>query len=184
VSGNKAKALHSLADVAFSGGLPGPRQLAKLDSRELIKILTPIRGIGVWTVQMLLIFRMGRGDVWPVDDYGVRKGVQIAHKMAEIPTPKQLIALSEKLWTPHLSLAALYFWRIADLSKVPKAAKVVDEIKTAKAAKILNPTKTPVFAKKQPVKEVPVAIVKSKVALPAGKAPAKNVVEKKRVKAL
>jgi len=124
VSGNKAKALHSLADVAFSGGLPGPRQLAKLDNVELIKMLTPIRGVGPWTVQMLLIFRMGRGDVWPVDDFGVRKGVQIAHKMAEMPTPKELVALSEKLWAPHLSLAALYFWRIADLSRAPKTAKV------------------------------------------------------------
>ncbi len=134
VSGNKAKALHSLADVAFSGGLPGPRQLAKLDNSELIKILTPIRGIGAWTVQMLLIFRMGRADVWPVDDFGVRKGVQIAHKMAEMPTPKALAALSEKLWAPHLSLAALYFWRIADLSKLPKAVKQAPAVKVTKAA--------------------------------------------------
>lgn len=124
VSGNKAKALQSLADVAFSGGLPGPRQLAKLDNNALVKTLTLIRGVGEWTVQMLLIFRMGRSDVWPADDFGVRKGVQIAHKMAEMPTPKEMVALSEKLWTPHLSLAALYFWRIADLSKVPKIANV------------------------------------------------------------
>jgi|GEM_PF-163677 len=138
VSGSKAKALHSLADVAFSGGLPGPRQLAKLDNHELIKMLTSIRGVGTWTVQMLLIFRMGRGDVWPVDDFGVRKGVQIAHKMAEMPTPKALVALSEKLWTPHLTLAALYFWRIADLSKVPKAAIV----------KLVSADKAPVSAEK------------------------------------
>lgn len=134
VSGNKAKALHSLADVAFSGGLPGPRQLTKLDNSELIKMLTPIRGIGAWTVQMLLIFRMGRHDVWPVDDFGVRKGVQIAHKMTEMPTPKALAALSEKLWAPHLSLAALYFWRIADLNKLPKAVKSAPVVKVAKAA--------------------------------------------------
>ena len=135
VSGNKAKALHSLADVAFSGGLPGPRQLAKFDNSELIKMLTPIHGIGAWTVQMLLIFRMGRGDVWPVDDFGVRKGVQIAHKMLDMPTPKELVALAEKLWAPHLSLAALYFWRIADLSKLPKAAKVPAKAVAKLAAK-------------------------------------------------
>lgn len=181
VSGNKAKALHSLADVAFSGGLPGPRQLAKLDNSELIKMLTPIRGIGTWTVQMLLIFRMGRSDVWPVDDFGVRKGVQIAHKMAEMPTPKELVALSEKLWTPHLSLAALYFWRIADLSKPTKAAKVGDQIKTAQAAKDLKPAKTPAVAKKQLLKEVVGAVGKSKLALPVRKAPAKKVLAKKRV---
>ena len=155
VSGNKAKALHSLANVAFSGGLPGPRQLAKLDNSELIKMLTPIRGIGAWTVQMLLIFRMGRGDVWPVDDFGVRKGVQIAHKMAEMPTPKELIALSEKLWTPHLSLAALYFWRIADLSKAPKIAKVVEVSKVAKVANV------PAVAKRPSVKHA-VTITKAK----------------------
>ncbi len=175
VSGNKAKALHSLANVAFSGGLPGPRQLAKLDNSELIKMLTPIRGIGAWTVQMLLIFRMGRGDVWPVDDFGVRKGVQIAHKMAEMPTPKELVALSEKLWTPHLSLAALYFWRIADLSKPTKAAKV-DAVKVAKPAKIAS-----ALVKKPLTKEAAV-VIKAKTLLPpvpAKAVPAKAVPAKK-----
>ena len=146
VSGNKAKALQSLADVAFSGGLPGPRQLSKLDNTALIKMLTPIRGVGVWTVQMLLIFRMGRGDVWPADDFGVRKGVQIAHKMAEMPTPKEMVALSEKLWTPHLSLAALYFWRIADLSKVPnlnKASRAANVKEVGKADKALAVAEKP-----------------------------------------
>ena len=142
VSGNKAKALHSLADVAFSGGLPGPRQLSKLDNTALIKMLTPIRGVGAWTVQMLLIFRMGRSDVWPADDFGVRKGVQIAHKMAQMPTPKEMLALAEKLWTPHLSLAALYFWRIADLSKVSKAVNVKDG-KPDKADKTLASAEKP-----------------------------------------
>ena len=169
VSGNKAKALHSLADVAFSGGLPGPRQLAKLDNSELIKMLTPIRGIGAWTVQMLLIFRMGRSDVWPVDDFGVRKGVQIAHKMAEMPTPKELAALSEKLWAPHLSLAALYFWRIADLSKPPKAAKL-NVRKVAKAVKV------PALAKKSSAKAT-LTIIKAKALLPS--TPAKAVSVKK-----
>ncbi len=150
VSGNKAKALHSLADVAFSGGLPGPRQLAKLDNSELIKILTPIRGIGAWTVQMLLIFRMGRGDVWPVDDFGVRKGVQIAHKMTEMPTHKDLVALAAKLWAPHLSLAALYFWRIADLSKAAKTTKVATVAKVV-AAKVAKPANSPVLAKEPPI---------------------------------
>jgi DNA-3-methyladenine glycosylase II len=119
VSGNKAKALHSLADVAFSGGLPGPRQLMKLDKDVLIKMLSAIHGIGAWTVQMLLIFRLGRADIWPVDDFAVRKGVQIAHKMATMPTPKELSAMAEKHWAPHLTLAALYFWRITDLAKQP-----------------------------------------------------------------
>ncbi len=179
VSGNKAKALHSLADVAFSGGLPGPRQLIKFDNSELIKMLTPIHGIGAWTVQMLLIFRMGRGDVWPVDDFGVRKGVQIAHKMAEMPTPKELAALSEKLWAPHFSLAALYFWRIADLSKPPKAAKV-------DVVKVVNAVKVPALAKKPPTKAAP-TIIKAKALLPCTLAKAVSVKKapaKKRAVAL
>ena len=178
VSGNKAKALHSLADVAFSGGLPGPRQLAKLDNSELIKMLTPIRGIGAWTVQMLLIFRMGRSDVWPIDDFGVRKGVQIAHKMAEMPTPKALAALSEKLWAPHLSLAALYFWRIADLSKVPKAVKPPPVVKVAKAIVLPVITKKP-LALAKPALQLKLIGAKKSAAV-VKKLPTKNISAKKR----
>lgn len=177
VSGNKAKALHSLANVAFSGGLPGPRQLAKLDNSEVIKMLTPIRGIGAWTVQMLLIFRLGRSDVWPIDDFGVRKGVQIAHNLAEMPSPKEMSALSETLWAPHLSLAALYFWRIADLNKVPKAAKV----KTSAAPTDIETAQTPVARKKSSKLPAP-TVLRAKKSM-AKKGVAKKSMAKKKTTA-
>jgi DNA-3-methyladenine glycosylase II len=122
VSANKAKALQSLAQAAIAGQVPSARQIPKLSNEALIDALVAIRGIGTWTVQMLLIFRLGRTDVWPIDDFGVRKGVQIAHEMAEMPSPKILLKMTEKHWSPHLTLAALYFWRIADLHK-PGAVK-------------------------------------------------------------
>lgn len=117
VSSNKAKALASLANFALSGHLPGPRQIANMSNDALVERLSEIRGIGAWTVQMLLLFRLGREDVWPVDDFGVRKGVQIAHAMVEMPSAKALKQMAEQLWKPNYSLAALYFWRIADLDK-------------------------------------------------------------------
>ena len=89
----------------------------------MIDALVPLRGIGVWTVQMLLIFRLGRKDVWPVDDFGVRKGVQIAHGMEAMPSAKELRAMSDRFWQGQFTLAALYFWRIADLQKSVGASK-------------------------------------------------------------
>jgi DNA-3-methyladenine glycosylase II len=117
VSGNKTKALKSLAEHALGGLLPDVKALGKMRNDDIIAALTPVRGIGRWTVEMLLIFRLGRSDVLPVDDFGVRRGIQIAHGLAEMPAPKSLHALGEKKWAPHLTLASLYFWRIADLSK-------------------------------------------------------------------
>lgn len=118
VSANKAKALASLAAFALAGNLPGPRQMTSLSNDALIARLSEIRGIGAWTVQMLLLFRLGRSDVWPSDDFGVRKGVQVAHELAELPSAKRVKEMAETLWKPNYSLAALYFWRIADLHKV------------------------------------------------------------------
>lgn len=146
VSANKAKALASLAAFALAGHLPGPRQLASMGNEELIERLSEIRGIGPWTVQMLLLFRLGRTDVWPIDDFGVRKGVQIAHSMAEMPSAKVVKEMAERLWKPNYSLAALYFWRVADLQKdlaKPKAGANLSE--TAK--KPLAKPKTQVAAK-------------------------------------
>jgi DNA-3-methyladenine glycosylase II len=119
VSGNKAKALLSLAEADIAGQLPKTRQIAKMTNAALIDALVPLRGIGAWTVQMLLIFRLGREDVLPVDDFGVRKGVQIAHGLQAMPSAKDLTRLSESYWTNQQTLAALYFWRIADLHKKP-----------------------------------------------------------------
>lgn len=117
VSGNKAKALKSLADHALAGALPGPRQITKMPNQTLIDTLLPIRGVGRWTVEMLLMFRLGRTDVLPVDDLGVRNGAKLVHELPEMPKPKALAALGEQFWAPHYTLASLYLWRVVELAK-------------------------------------------------------------------
>lgn len=122
VSGNKARALRDLAARASQGEVPAPRELALLHHDEIIERLTAVRGIGRWTVEMLLMFRLGRPDLLPVDDLGVRKGAQVLDRLDEMPKPKQLAERGEK-WGPYRTLAGLYLWRIADsqVAEKPKA---------------------------------------------------------------
>ncbi len=118
-SGAKAAALHDLAAKAQGGVVPTARQLAKLSDDEIVERLTVVRGVGRWTVEMLLMFRLGRPDVWPVDDFGVRNGYRIAYGLADMPTPKQLMPLGEP-FTPWRSSAAWYLWRAADAEKAAR----------------------------------------------------------------
>ncbi len=113
VSGNKLLALRDLAVRERRGEIPTLRQMSVLDNDAIVAALTPVRGIGRWTVEMMLIFRLGRADVLPVDDLGIRKGVQVLDKLDEMPTPKELLARGER-WAPFRSYASLYLWRIAD----------------------------------------------------------------------
>ena len=116
VSGNKLLALRDLASREAQGGIPTLRQMSTMDDAAITDALVPIRGIGKWTVEMMLIFRLGRPDVFPVDDLGVRKGAQLVDKADEMPTPKQLLARGDR-WAPYRTYASLYLWRIADLAK-------------------------------------------------------------------
>jgi len=120
VSGNKALALRDLVARAEHGEVPAQRQLSALHHDEIIERLTAVRGIGRWTVEMLLMFRLGRPDILPVDDLGVRKGAQVLDKLEEMPKPKELALRGEK-WGPYRTLAGLYLWRIADSLAAPKA---------------------------------------------------------------
>ncbi|MFC6839873.1 DNA-3-methyladenine glycosylase family protein [Xanthomonas theicola] len=113
VSGNKALALRDLARREAAGEIPGLRQMATMHQDAIVAALLPIRGIGRWTVEMLLLFRLGRPDLLPVDDLGVRKGAQRVDTLALAPTPKQLLARGER-WGPYRSYASFYLWRIAD----------------------------------------------------------------------
>ena len=83
---------------------------------EIIARLTEVRGVGRWTVEMLLIFQLGRENVLPVDDFGVRSGFRVAYKKRELPTPKELLKFGER-WHPHATTAAWYLWRTADAAK-------------------------------------------------------------------
>ena len=110
----KTAALKDLAAKTIDGTVPAMRALAKLSDDAIVERLTVIRGIGRWTVEMLLIFRLGRRDVLPVDDYGVRKGLQRALRTKELPTRAQLAERGER-WRPYRSAASWYLWRACEL---------------------------------------------------------------------
>ena len=115
VSGNKLLALRDLALRESNGAIPSLRQMSTLDNDAIIAALVPIRGIGRWTVEMMLMFRLGRPDVLPVDDLGIRKGAQVVDKVEGMLAPKALIERGER-WGPYRTYASLYLWRIADAS--------------------------------------------------------------------
>ena len=109
----KTAALKDLAAKTIDGTVPTGRALIRMNDDEIITRLTAVRGIGRWTVEMLLLFDLGRPDVWPVDDYGVRKGFAKTFGRRKLPTSKQLMKFGEK-WRPYRSAAAWYFWRALD----------------------------------------------------------------------
>ncbi len=116
LSQNKMLALRDLAGKTLDGTLPDLHALQVLDNETIIERLSSVRGIGRWTVEMLLMFNLGRPDVLPVDDFGVRKGYMLAFNQREMPTPKQLQAYGER-WAPYRSVASWYLWRAADQAK-------------------------------------------------------------------
>jgi 3-methyladenine DNA glycosylase/8-oxoguanine DNA glycosylase len=113
LSGNKQLALRDLANKVLDGTLPEMNELHAIDNEAIIETLTQVRGIGRWTVEMLLIFRLGRPDVLPVDDFGVRKGFMLLHGHADMPAPKALKAHGE-IWAPYRTVASWYLWRAAE----------------------------------------------------------------------
>ena len=113
LSGSKTAALKDLAAKTLDGTVPTGRALARMSDEEIIERLTQVRGIGRWTVEMLLLFELGRLDVWPVADYGVQKGFVKTFGRRKLPTQKQFLKIGEK-WRPYRSVAAWYFWRAID----------------------------------------------------------------------
>jgi len=113
VSGNKLLALRDLAAREERGEIPTLRRMATLDNDAIIAALVPVRGIGRWTVEMMLMFRLGRPDVLPVDDLGIRKGAQRVDRLDEMLKPKELLERGER-WGPYRTYASLYLWKIAD----------------------------------------------------------------------
>jgi len=116
LSRNKIAALKDLAAKTIDGTVPSSRAIIRMSDEEIIARLITVRGIGRWTVEMLLLFDLGRPDVWPVDDYGVRKGFAKTFGRRKLPTPKELMKFGEK-WRPYRSVAAWYFWRALDAPK-------------------------------------------------------------------
>ncbi|MGB8369075.1 MAG: DNA-3-methyladenine glycosylase family protein [Limisphaerales bacterium] len=109
----KILAIRDLAAKTLAGVVPTSRQIAKLSDDEIIERLTEVRGVGRWTVEMLLIFQLGRPDVLPADDFGVRNGFRIAYRRRALPKPKELLVFGER-WRPHRTTAAWYLWRAVE----------------------------------------------------------------------
>jgi DNA-3-methyladenine glycosylase II len=112
VSRAKAMALADLAAHQVRGELPSARQMAQMPDEAIIECLTRVRGVGRWTAEMLLVFQLGRPDILPLDDLGIRKGLRIVEG-GEMPSRHRLAERGE-VWAPFRSLAARYLWRIAD----------------------------------------------------------------------
>jgi len=125
-SASKAAAIRSIADHAARGIVPGAEEAASLTDEVLVERLVSIRGVGRWTVEMLLIFTLGRPDVLPVDDFGVREGWRLIKRLDAQPRPRELARIGEG-WGPWRSTAAWYLWRASDEAKrVPQAGRQAD----------------------------------------------------------
>jgi DNA-3-methyladenine glycosylase II len=115
LSGAKVLAMKDLAKKTIEGVVPTLEDAQKLSDEELVKRLTSVRGIGTWTVEMFLIFRLGRPDVLPIHDLGVKKGWSITYGKKHMPKPKQLLAFGER-WRPYRTVASWYMWRACHLA--------------------------------------------------------------------
>jgi len=124
LSANKQKALRDLAAKTLDGIIPTLAQIRRMKDEEIIRRLIEVRGIGQWTAEMLLIFRLGRPDVMPVSDYGIRKGFALTFlrlpkgkkvEASDLPKPEVILKRSKR-WKPWSSVAAWYLWRACDLA--------------------------------------------------------------------
>ncbi len=110
LSGAKVLAMKDLAKKTIEGVVPSLEEAQRLSDDELVERLTSVRGIGAWTVEMFLIFRLGRPDVLPIHDLGVKKGWSITYGKKHMPKPKELLAFGER-WRPYRTVASWYMWR-------------------------------------------------------------------------
>ena len=142
LSQNKLLALRDLAAKCLDGTVPTKRALASMEDEEIITRISQVRGIGRWTVEMMLIFRLGRPNVLPVDDYGVRKGMQRLYRLRELPDKAAMRRRARK-WEPWCSVASWYMWRCAELpvpkprttaKPLPRKKKVIAKRSVAKAS--------------------------------------------------
>lgn len=156
-SGSKVAALHDLAAHYVDGRLPPDAELAALDDEAVIERCIAVRGIGRWTVQMVLMFQLGRHDVMPSDDFGVRNGFRLAYGLKGMPRPRALLQYAER-WKPYRSAGAWYMWRAVELhqlgqlpprtGRAPRIEIEPPRVKAKTTVKAARPTKR--AAKKRP----------------------------------
>jgi DNA-3-methyladenine glycosylase II len=113
LSNQKASYVRNLAEHVLDGSLP-VNSLHELSDDEIIAALTQVKGIGKWSAQIFLMFRLGRPDVLPDLDLGIQKGIQKAYRLRKLPTPKQVMSRGAK-WAPFRTVASWYLWRILDV---------------------------------------------------------------------
>jgi 3-methyladenine DNA glycosylase/8-oxoguanine DNA glycosylase len=111
----KIAAVKDLAQKTIEGIVPTLAEAEKMSDQELVDRLISVRGIGAWTVEMFLIFRLGRPDVLPIHDYGVQKGFALTYAKKQIPKPRELAIFGER-WRPYRTVASWYMWRAVQLA--------------------------------------------------------------------
>jgi len=116
LSRSKIAAFRDLAAKTLDGTVPALARLRRMHDDDIVEQLTSIRGIGRWTVEMLLMFRLGRPDVLPAGDFGVRKGFALTFGLKELPAPAEVLERGER-WRPHRTVASWYLWRALDLPR-------------------------------------------------------------------
>ena len=116
LSRSKALSLRDLARRIGDGELPELADMHRLEDEAIIERLTQVRGVGRWTAEMFLMSRLGRPDVLPVDDYGIRKGFAVAFNKRELPAPKDVEKRGVR-WKPYRTVASWYLWRAVELAK-------------------------------------------------------------------
>src|SRR5271163_4533666 len=146
LSNAKVLAVRDLAQKTIDGVVPTIEAAEKMSDQELVDRLISVRGIGPWTVEMFLIFRLGRPDVLPIHDYGVQKGFALTYRKRKIPKPKELAAFGER-WRPYRTVASWYMWRAVEVygktRKLTKTTgkKIKNKKKIAKTQRKKKPTR-------------------------------------------
>jgi DNA-3-methyladenine glycosylase II len=143
LSGAKIVAMKDLARKTIEGVVPSHDEAVKISDEELVARLTAVRGIGAWTVEMFLIFRLGRPDVLPIHDLAVKKGWSVTYGKKHMPKPKELLAFGER-WRPYRTVASWYMWRAFEKAghAVTRKIRVAKVRKKRSAAKTSTASKT------------------------------------------
>ena len=129
LSRQKIAAVKDLAAKTLDGTVPALKEIRRMSEEEILERLTKVRGIGEWSVQMFLMFQLGRPDVLPIHDYGLRRGFQHIYGLEDVPKPQAVLEYGER-WRPYRSIASWYLWRAAEQMAPAKSVAIVRKKKS------------------------------------------------------
>jgi DNA-3-methyladenine glycosylase II len=135
LSRQKIAAVKDLAARTIDGTVPDLKEIRRMSEEQILERLTRVHGIGEWSVQMFLIFQLGRPDVLPIHDYGLRKGFQNVYGLDDVPKPKAVLAHGER-WRPYRSIASWYLWRAAEMKTTRVKNELIKATSVSRIAKI------------------------------------------------